>query len=65
MAKKPAPGTWELFIQSRAAENQMYVAGVNTTGTTPVDSYTGASMTADPCGTRIARAGDGNESVVL
>ncbi|MGA9085318.1 MAG: nitrilase-related carbon-nitrogen hydrolase [Methanoregula sp.] len=52
---------WELFIQSRAAENQMYVAGVNTTGTTPVDSYTGASMTADPCGTRIARAGDGNE----
>ena len=48
---------WELFIQSRAAENQMYVAGVNTTGITPVDRYAGASMTADPQGTIIARAG--------
>jgi len=52
---------WELFIQSRAAENQMYVAGVNTTGTNPVDQYSGASMTADPHGTIIARAGTGNE----
>ena len=52
---------WELFIQSRAAENQMYVAGVNTTGTNPVDEYAGASMTADPHGTIIARAGAGNE----
>jgi Predicted amidohydrolase len=52
---------WELFIQSRAAENQMYVAGVNTTGTTPVDRYSGSSMTADPHGTIIARAGEGNE----
>ncbi|MEN6394993.1 MAG: nitrilase-related carbon-nitrogen hydrolase [Methanoregula sp.] len=52
---------WELFIQSRAAENQMYVAGVNTTGTNPIDWYAGASMTADPYGTIIARAGEGNE----
>ena len=52
---------WELFIQSRAVENQMYVAGVNTTGTNPVDRYAGASMTADPHGTIIARAGEGNE----
>jgi predicted amidohydrolase len=52
---------WELFIKSRAAENQMYVAGVNTTGTNPVDAYAGASMTADPHGTIIARAGEGNE----
>ena len=52
---------WELFIQSRAAENQMYVAGVNTIGTNPVDRYAGASMTADPHGTIIARAGTGNE----
>ena len=48
---------WELFIQSRAAENQMYVVGVNTTGTNPIDRYAGASMTADPNGTIIARAG--------
>ncbi|WP_292370265.1 nitrilase-related carbon-nitrogen hydrolase [Methanoregula sp. UBA64] len=52
---------WELFIQSRAAENQMYVVGVNTTGTTPVDRYSGSSMTADPHGTIIARAGPGEE----
>ena len=32
---------WELFITARAAENQMYVAGVNTTGVTPVDTYSG------------------------
>ncbi|HVP96630.1 nitrilase-related carbon-nitrogen hydrolase [Methanoregula sp.] len=48
---------WELFIQSRAAENQMYVAGVNTVGTNPVDRYAGESMTADPHGAIIARAG--------
>jgi omega-amidase len=52
---------WELFIQSRAAENQMYIAGVNTTGTNPVDRYSGASMTADPSGNIIARAGKGDE----
>jgi predicted amidohydrolase len=47
---------WELFITARACENQMYVTGINTTGTTPVDSYAGDSMTADPNGTIIARA---------
>jgi predicted amidohydrolase len=52
---------WELFIRARAAENQMYIAGVNTTGTNPVDRYAGASMTADPHGTIIARAGQENE----
>jgi predicted amidohydrolase len=55
---------WELFIMARAAENQMYVIGINTVGKTPVDSYTGASMTADPDGTVIARAGDDEEMVV-
>lgn len=49
---------WELFITARAAENQMYVAGVNTTGITPVDTYAGGSMTADPHGTVICRAND-------
>jgi len=52
---------WELFIQSRAAENQLYVAGVNTTGTTPVDRYAGGSLTADPQGAIIAQAGTGPE----
>ena len=52
---------WELFIRSRAAENQMYIVGVNTTGTNPVDRYAGMSMTADPYGTIIAKAGKENE----
>lgn len=52
---------WELFITARAAENQMYVVGVNTTGTTPVGTYNGNSMTADPYGTVISRAGDAEQ----
>ena len=52
---------WELFITARAAENQMYVLGVNTTGKTPVDLYSGASMTADPQGTIISRANEAEQ----
>lgn len=47
---------WELFITARAAENQMYVLGCNTTGTNPVDRYSGNSLTADPSGAIISRA---------
>jgi omega-amidase len=52
---------WELFITARAAENQMYILGVNTTGKTPVDIYSGASMTADPHGTIISRADEAEQ----
>jgi omega-amidase len=52
---------WELFIAARAAENQMYVFGVNTTGTTPVDQYSGASMTADPQGAIVSRANEAEQ----
>lgn len=52
---------WKLIIRARALENQMYVIGINTTGKTPVDRYSGFSMVADPEGTVIARAGDGEE----
>jgi len=48
---------WDLFITARACENQMYVTGINTTGTTPVDTYSGGSITADPTGSVISRAG--------
>jgi omega-amidase len=54
---------WELFIQARALENQMYVIGVNTTGKTPVDSYSGNSMTADPQGSIISRATEAEQLV--
>ncbi|HON81054.1 MAG TPA: nitrilase-related carbon-nitrogen hydrolase [Methanoregulaceae archaeon] len=50
-------GHWELLIRARAVEYQMYVVGVNTIGTTPVDSYNGHSIAADPLGTIIAEAG--------
>jgi omega-amidase len=52
---------WELFITARAAENQMYILGVNTTGITPVDLYSGASMTADPQGTIVNRANEAEQ----
>jgi predicted amidohydrolase len=52
---------WELFIQARALENQMYIIGVNTTGQTPVESYSGTSITADPQGMIISRANEAEQ----
>jgi len=49
---------WELFIRTRAIENQIFVAGINTIGTTPVDRYTGNSMVAGPLGNIISQAPD-------
>ena len=56
---------WELFIQARAAENQIYVIGVNTTGSTPVDRYSGSSMAADPHGTIINRANEAEQLLFM
>ena len=56
---------WELFIQARAAENQMYVIGVNTTGTTPVDRYSGSSMAVDSHGTIISHANEAEQLLFL
>jgi predicted amidohydrolase len=56
---------WELFIQARAAENQMYVIGVNTTGTTPVDRYAGVSLAVDPHGTVISRANEAEQLLFM
>jgi predicted amidohydrolase len=47
---------WELFIRTRAIENQVFVAGINTVGITPVDWYSGNSMVAGPTGVIISRA---------
>jgi omega-amidase len=49
---------WELFIRTRAIENQMFVAGINTVGITPVDLYSGNSIVAGPTGNIIVRASD-------
>jgi predicted amidohydrolase len=53
---------WELFVRTRAIENQVFVAGINTAGITPVDRYTGNSMVAGPLGNIIRRAPD-NEGI--
>jgi len=42
---------FRLFTISRAAEFQMFVASVNTVGTTPVDTYAGGSLIVGPEGT--------------
>ena len=39
-------------------ENQVFVAGINTIGITPVDRYSGNSIVAGPLGTIINRAPD-------
>ncbi len=52
---------WELLIRARALEHQMYIIGINTTGTTPVDSYNGHSLISGPDGEVITRAGEEEE----
>jgi len=41
---------WEIFLRCRALEAQCYIAGINTTGKNPVDTYCGHSMVCDPSG---------------
>ncbi len=50
-----------LFSRSRAVEFQMYIAAVNITGNTPVDSYCGGSCVINPHGDIIAEAGESEE----
>lgn len=52
---------WEILVQARAIDNQFYVIGCNPTGTTPVDTYCGHSLSADARGRVIARGGEGEE----
>jgi predicted amidohydrolase len=47
---------WETLIHSRAIENQYFVAGVNTTGKTPVDEYFGGSLLVSPAGEALMKA---------
>ncbi|MCX6694180.1 MAG: carbon-nitrogen hydrolase family protein [Methanomicrobiales archaeon] len=52
---------WCLLVRARALDGQYYVAGVNTTGTTPIGTYPGRSCTADPYGEVVAIAGEEEE----
>jgi len=55
---------WEILIAARALDNQFYVIGCNTTGTTPVDRYCGHSLSADPVGVVISHGGEGEELIM-
>ncbi len=46
---------WEILVAARALECQSYVAGVNRTGSTPVEKYCGHSLIASPEGTILAQ----------
>ncbi|MBT8507019.1 hypothetical protein AZH53_01065 [Methanomicrobiaceae archaeon CYW5] len=50
---------WRLFLATRALENQYYVAGAGTIGTTPVGEYCGGTAVMGPDGEERAAAGDG------
>lgn len=56
---------FELFIQARAAENQMFVIGVNTTGQNNAGTYNGNSMVAGPDGSVLARAGEEETTLIV
>ncbi|WFN36957.1 carbon-nitrogen hydrolase family protein [Methanomicrobium antiquum] len=47
---------WRTFIHSRAIENQFFIAGINTTGKTPVDEYCGGSTLVGPSGETVLEA---------
>ena len=49
---------WRLFLQTRALENQYYVAGTGTIGRSPVAEYCGGSAVFGPDGEERAAAGD-------
>ncbi|MDO8842586.1 nitrilase-related carbon-nitrogen hydrolase [Methanocalculus sp.] len=49
---------FDLFIRARAVENQFFVAGVCTTGITPIDRYCGGSLIVDPTGETLCRGGE-------
>lgn len=55
----PKVNHWRILLQSRAIENQMFIAGCNRVGNAQDCSYFGHSMVIDPWGEILAEAGDG------
>lgn len=41
---------WDLFLRTRAVENGLFMVGINTTGSNPIDDYCGGSMAVSPSG---------------
>jgi predicted amidohydrolase len=52
---------WEILLQARAVEDQLFVIGCNRTGTDDRE-YKGASMIVSPKGRLLYKAGDGFEA---
>jgi omega-amidase len=51
---------WRLFLRARALDNRLYVAGASyAAGATPVETYCGGSLAADPEGEVMVEAGEG------
>lgn len=56
---------FEIFVGSRALENQYYVAGINAGGSGHAgDPQCGSSLVADPEGTILARGGGGEDLIL-
>ncbi|PLT30027.1 hypothetical protein CUU66_09760 [Peribacillus deserti] len=55
----------QLFIQSRAAENQVFVATTNQIGEEESTLFFGESAEANPFGEMLAKAGDQEEELVI
>jgi predicted amidohydrolase len=49
---------WDVFLPARAAENQLYVVGVNRVGSGGGVDHAGGSAAYDPLGRQLAHAGD-------
>ncbi|HUT78691.1 MAG TPA: nitrilase-related carbon-nitrogen hydrolase [Polyangia bacterium] len=49
---------WDVFLPARAAENQLYVVGVNRVGSGGGVDYTGGSAAYDPLGRQLCHGGD-------
>ena len=49
---------WRLFVRARALDNRLYVAGASyAAGATPVETYCGGSLAADPEGEVVVEGG--------
>lgn len=57
---------WRLFIRARALDSRLFVAGASYAGgATPVETYCGGSLAADPEGEILAEAGAEAELMVV
>ncbi|MDO5398796.1 MAG: nitrilase-related carbon-nitrogen hydrolase [bacterium] len=56
---------WRTLLKARAIENQVYIIGINCTGTQKDIYYSGDSMVIDPMGNVLAEAVPGTEQLLL